>query len=99
MSEQTPYRTPGQFIQALLESRGWTQKVLAIVLGVDETVINKIITGKRSLDADLALAMSDLFSVPAEQLLDLQKSYDLAQARLVSRSDPGRANRANLFGS
>lgn len=99
MSEQTEYRTPGQLIQTLLESRGWTQKVLAIVLGVDETVINKIITGKRTLDAGLAIAMSELFSVPAEQLLHLQKTYDLAQARIVSRSDPARANRAHLFGS
>ena len=99
MPEEPSYRTPGQLIQTLLESRGWTQKVLSIVLGVDETVVNKIITGKRSLDAELALAMSELFSVPAEQLLDLQKSYDLAKARIVTRSDPARANRAHLFGT
>ncbi len=99
MKETTQYRTPGQLIQALLESRGWTQRVLAIVLESDETQIGKIITGKRPLDADMALALSELFDVPAEQFLDLQKNYELAQARIVTRSDPGRASRAKIFGS
>jgi HTH-type transcriptional regulator/antitoxin HigA len=92
------YRTPGQLIQALLEKRGWTQRVLAIVLKVDESGLNKIIAGKRAVDAEMALSLSDVFGVPAEQFLDLQKSYDLAQARIVSKPDPGRADRALLFG-
>jgi HTH-type transcriptional regulator / antitoxin HigA len=99
MSDQPEYRTPGQYIQALLESRGWTQKVLAIVLGVDESVINKIITGKRALDAELALGLSEVFSISAEQLLELQKTYDLGKARLTARPDPARNSRAHLFGS
>ena len=92
------HRTPGQFIEALLESRGWTKRVLAIVLGVDETVVNKIITAKRRVDADMALLLGEVFAVDAEQFMELQKSYDLAKARIVARPDPGRANRAALFG-
>ena len=92
------HRTPGQLIQELLDTRGWTQRVLAIVLAADETGINKIISGKRPVDAELALSLGELFSVPAERFLELQKSYDLARARIVSRSDPGRKNRAYLFG-
>lgn len=92
------YRTPGQLIQALLNSRGWTQRVLAIVLGVDETGLNKIVAGKRSIDADFALGLSQIFDVPAEKFLQLQKDYDLAMARLVSRPDPKLATRASLFG-
>jgi HTH-type transcriptional regulator / antitoxin HigA len=92
------YRTPGQLIQALLDSRGWTQRVLAIVLNVDETGINKIVAGKRAVDANLALGLSQIFGVPAETFLQLQKDYDLALARIVSRPDPGLATRASLFG-
>ena len=33
-AESTDFRTPGQFILALLSERGWTQRTLAIVLGV-----------------------------------------------------------------
>lgn len=93
------HRTPGQLIQALLDARGWTQRVLAAVLKADETGINKIVTGKRPLDAELALALSGIFDVPAEIFLELQKSYELAQARIVAREDPGLRNRALLFGN
>jgi HTH-type transcriptional regulator/antitoxin HigA len=94
----TDYKTPGQLIQALLESRGWTQRVLAIVLDIDESGLNKIVAGKRPIDADLALRLSQVFDVPAEQFLHLQKDYDLAMARLISHPDPGLSTRASLFG-
>ena len=93
------YKTPGQLIQVLLDKRGWTQRVLAIVLNADETGINKIVAGKRPVDAEMALALAGLFNVPAEDFLALQKSYELAQAKIISRDDPDRANRAHLFGS
>lgn len=92
------FRTPGQLIQALLDSRGWTQRVLAIVLNIDETGLNKIVAGKRALDAELALRLGQIFDVPAEKFLDLQNDYDLAMARIVSRPDPMLATRASLFG-
>jgi HTH-type transcriptional regulator/antitoxin HigA len=92
------FRTPGQLIQALLDSRGWTQRVLAIVLAVDETGLNKIVAGKRAIDADLAIGLSQIFDIPAERFLELQKSYDLAMARVISRPDPMLATRASLFG-
>lgn len=92
------YKTPGQLIQALLDSRGWSQRVLAIVLGVDETGLNKIVAGKRPVDADLALKLSQIFNVAAEAILELQKEYDLAMARLLARPDPNLPTRATLFG-
>lgn len=92
------FRTPGQLIQALLDARGWTQRVLAIILQIDESGLNKIVAGKRPVDAELALALADVFGVSAERFLELQKSYDLAQARIVVRPDPKRADRALLFG-
>ena len=92
------YKTPGQLIQDLLNERGWSQRVLSIVLGIDETGLNKIISGKRQLDAALALEISAIFGVEAERLLEIQKTYDLALARLVSRPNPALASRAKLFG-
>ena len=93
------HKTPGQLIQDLLDQRGWTKRVLATVLGSDESTVNKIIAGKRSLDAQMAVALSEIFHVDAERFMALQQSYDLAQARFLSRPDPGRANRAHLFGN
>ncbi len=98
MVKPADFRTPGQYIQALLEERGWSQRVLAIVLAMDETGINKIVKGKRPVDAALALSLGELFDVAPDEFLALQQSFDLAQAKLVARPDPGRAVRARLFG-
>jgi HTH-type transcriptional regulator/antitoxin HigA len=92
------FRTPGQFLQYLLELRGWTQRVLALVLGIDETGLNKIIAGKRPLDAEIALPLSQVFGIPPEDFLELQTRYDLAMARVTARPDPGLTTRATLFG-
>ena len=98
MSEDADPRTPGQLIEELLAERGWSKRVLAVILGVGETSLNKVTTGKRPLDAQLALALADVFGVPADRFLELQHRYDLARARLVARPDPARAHRVHLFG-
>lgn len=92
------YRTPGQFINALLERKGWSQRVLAVVLSMDETGINRLVSDKRPVTAELAVVLEELFDVPAERFLELQKSYDLAKARIAAMPDPGRNTRAQLFG-
>ncbi len=92
------HKTPGQLIASLLAERGWTQRVLALILRMDETGINKLVGDKRSIDANLALALEEVFQVPARQFLELQSSFDLAKARIAYRGDAGRANRALLYG-
>jgi HTH-type transcriptional regulator/antitoxin HigA len=92
------FRAPDQLIDALLKEKGWTNRVLAIVLGMDETMVSRIVNGKRPIDADLAVILEEAFAVPAEHFLELQQSYDLAQARLSAPHDPIRETRAHLFG-
>lgn len=99
MIETTQFKTPGQLIQALLDARCWSQRVLSVVLNTSETGINKIITGKQAVDAEMAIALQGIFDVPAEKFMELQKSYELAQARILSVDDPDMATRAHLFGS
>jgi HTH-type transcriptional regulator / antitoxin HigA len=95
---ETDYKTPGQLIEALLTERGWTQRVLALVLGMSESALNKVVSGKQSLTAEIALSLEEVFGVDADKFLSLQKHYDLARARLTSRPDPKRSTRAQLFG-
>jgi HTH-type transcriptional regulator/antitoxin HigA len=94
----TEYATPGQLIAELLELRGWSQRVLAVVLEKDESTINKILAGKGAVTTETALALEDVFGVDAERFLELQRKYELAVARIASRPDRGRAARATLFG-
>jgi HTH-type transcriptional regulator/antitoxin HigA len=92
------FRTPGQLVEALLKERGWSQRLLAVVLDMDETGVNRIVSNKRPLDAELAISLEELFGISAERFLDIQKKYDLALARLGARPDPERSTRARLFG-
>lgn len=94
----SPYRTPGKLIAALLAERGWTQRVLGIVLGLADPVVAKMVNDKRTIDAEMALKLSEVFGVAPEEFLYRQKDYELAVARFKVPADPGRATRATLFG-
>lgn len=95
--EHDNYKTPGQLIEALLLKRGWTQRFLAAVLGMSESTVNKLISGKQAISAEIALTLEEVFGVAATRFLDLQRDYDLARAKLTVRPDVGRATRAHLF--
>ncbi|GFO82714.1 MAG: transcriptional regulator [Methyloceanibacter sp.] len=94
----TEYRTPGQLIEALLKERHWTQRALAIILEMGETSLNKVISGKKPINAKIAIALEDVFGVEAERFLDLQYAYDLAKARIEVAPNPNRADRAKIYG-
>lgn len=91
------FKTPGQLIEALLHGRGWSQRILAAVLSMSESTLNKLISGKQGVSAEIAIALEDVFDVDAARFLALQQVYDLARARIVTRPNPMRAKRAQLF--
>ncbi len=98
MSDDSVFRTPGQFILSLMAARGWNKRTFAVILGVSEATVTRITGDKQGVDAKLSLVLEELFGVPAERFLALQKELDLAQARIVMQPDPSRATRALLFG-
>jgi len=71
--------------------------VLAAVLSMSESTLNKLISGKQAISAEIAIALEEVFEVDAAKFLALQHVYDLARARIVSRPDPSRATRARIF--
>lgn len=93
----TKYRTPGQLIEALLLERGWSNRVLAAVLDLEETGVSKLISAKKAVTPEMSILLEEVFQVPAETFLELQRSLDLAKARIVSIPNPDRAMRAQLF--
>lgn len=97
MSE-SEYKTPGQLIAALLKERRWSNRVLALVLGVKDPVVSKMVSGKRPVDAGMAVLLEEVFGVPAERFANLQSSYDLAKARIEVQPDPKRSTRAQIYG-
>jgi HTH-type transcriptional regulator/antitoxin HigA len=86
---------PGQFIQEELNARGWAQRDLAFILGIEETALNKIIKGKTGISLDMSKALAAAFNVDPDFFANLQKAYDLAH---TPASDPAIARRATLQG-
>jgi HTH-type transcriptional regulator / antitoxin HigA len=96
--ENQPFRTPGQLLEALLQERGWPKRTLAVVLGVSEATVTRLTGDKQPIDARLAVVLEEVFRVPADRFLSLQKEFDLAHARITVQPDPDRATRALLYG-
>ena len=92
-------RTPGQLIAELLKERSWSNRVLAMVLGVSEPIVSKMVSDKRPIDAAMALLLEDVFGIPAERFADLQIRYDLAKARFEYRPNPKLSIRASIYSS
>jgi HTH-type transcriptional regulator/antitoxin HigA len=92
------YKTPAQMIEDRLQSRGWTQRVLAKVLNITETKISNIMNGRASISTEIALQLQAVLDIDADELLKLQTSYELAKAQLEFRIDPGVTTRAKVFG-
>jgi HTH-type transcriptional regulator/antitoxin HigA len=91
-------KSPGQLIERLLNERQWSQLVLATIIGIDKTLVNKLVNDKRPVTADLALVLGEVFGIPPEEFIDRQKSLELATARFKATPDHARQNRAHLFG-
>lgn len=92
------FKTPGQYLEALMGKREWSGRVLSIIIGCQETKINKVINGHIAIDADLALTLGEIFGVEPEDFLTLQKKYDLAKAKIKRQPDQKMPTRMHLFG-
>ena len=98
MIDADKYKTPGQFMEALLSERGWTKRTLAIVLDVDESKINRLTSDRQPITAQMAVLLEEVFGVDANDFLALQHRYELAVARIESQPDPERSTRAAIYG-
>ena len=73
--------TPGEILrEEFLLPLGMTQRQLAGHLGCDLKVINRIINGRASLTAQMALKLGAAFRTSPEFWLNAQKAVDLHQA-------------------
>lgn len=72
---------PGTFIKEELDARGWSQRDLAYVLGKKEQELSPILSGRRAITPDMARLLGDAFDVPADFFANLQKQFDLHNAK------------------
>lgn len=70
---------PGDFLKEELESRGWTQRDLAIIMGRDSKLVSDLVTGKRSFSADIASQLAAALGTSPQIWMNLETAYHLAQ--------------------
>lgn len=81
--------TPGDILrEEFLVPLGMTQKELADHLGCDVKVINRIVNGRTSVTAGMALKLAASFRTTPEFWLNAQKAVDLHEARAHLRRLP-----------
>lgn len=75
--------SPGEILrEEFLVPLGMTQKELADHVGCDVKVVNRIVNGRTSVTAAMALKLGATFSTSPEFWLNAQKAVDLFRARM-----------------
>ena len=67
---------PGEMIADLITERGITQSELARRMGVSEAYISSVLSGKKSISANLAMLLEYALGVSKTFWLNLQANYD-----------------------
>lgn len=83
--------TAGEILrEEFLVPLGMTQKALADHIGCDVKVINRIVNGRTSVSAEMALKLAATFRTSPEFWLNAQKAVDLfrAERRLSKLPSP-----------
>jgi addiction module HigA family antidote len=82
--------SPGEILrEEFLVPLGMTQKELADHLGCDVKVINRLVNGRTSMSAEMALKLGATFRTSPEFWLNAQKAVDLFRATAsVSKLPP-----------
>ena len=81
MKRQREPTTPGEILrEEFLVPLGMTQKELADHIGCDVKVINRIVNGRTSVSAEMALRLGATFRMSPEFWLNAQKAVDLFHA-------------------
>ncbi|MEK6608076.1 MAG: HigA family addiction module antitoxin [Myxococcota bacterium] len=74
--------SPGKILsKEFLGPLGMTRKQLADHLGCDVKVVNRIVNGRTSVTAEMALKLAASFRTSPEFWLNAQKAVDLHEAR------------------
>jgi len=72
---------PGEILsEEFLRPLGMTQQRLATHLGCDVKVVNRIVNGRTSVTAEMAVKLAATFRTSPEMWLNAQKAVDLYEA-------------------
>ena len=71
---------PGEYLADELEARNMSQRDLARSIGRPAQTVSEIIRGRRSISADLAVALERALGLSARGWMNLQSEFELVLA-------------------
>lgn len=81
--------TPGEILkEEFLAPLSMTQKQLAEHLGCDVKVINRLVNGRTSVTAEMALKLGAAFKMTPDFWMNAQKAVDIYEASLSIKKLP-----------
>lgn len=86
--EYIPFKAihPGLIIKDELDARGISQKEFAQDIGMQTTMLNEIIKGKRAITAEIALVLEKGLGIKADSWMRHQVGYELDSVRIKERN-------------
>ena len=100
MRRRKPPTRPGEILhEEFLLPLGMTQKQIADHVGCDVKVINRIVNGRTSVTAEMALKLAATFRTTPEFWLSAQKAVDLYDASSRIRKLPRPVRNVRAFRS
>ena len=90
MKLQREPTTPGEILsEEFLKPLGMTQAELAEHLGCDVKVVNRIVNGRTSVTAEMAIRLGAAFRMSPEFWLNAQQAVDIYEAGRRLKRVPG----------
>ena len=83
---------PGELLKDELDARKINQKDFAVEIGMQKTMLNEIIKGKRPVTAETALLLEKALGISADYWLRFQYRYELDVARIKEKNIQKLAN-------
>ena len=81
----------GKLIRESMDDAGWSVTETAARLGCERGTLSRLLNGRASVSANMALALEDIGWGTADHWMRMQASYELAQARRDRPSAEPRA--------
>lgn len=72
---------PGEFLREEIECRGISQTQLANEIGMNVSLLNELINGKRDFTIEYALLLEASLGIDADYWINLQTNYDKTRVK------------------
>lgn len=72
---------PGEVLKEELEARNISQREFSNLTGINYTMLNEVLNGKRPVTGELALLMEASLGINPEMLINMQNRYTMATIR------------------